>query len=148
MMIFIFLALFGNPETNEQYIQCNLLNAKICEIVFGIPASVQIAQGIIESGGGQSYIGKEANNHFGMKHYSKDCSYITTESGTKWKAFSTVFFGYWVHAKFLSEHYTSGCHKSAAYWANFKGYGGFAYWKHIHKIIKQQKLEKYDLHRG
>jgi flagellum-specific peptidoglycan hydrolase FlgJ len=145
-MIYIFLAFFGTSNTHEQYIQCNLLNAKICEIVFGIPVSVQIAQGIIESGCGKSHIGT-FNNHFGMKHYSKDCSYIVTESGTKWKAFSTVFFGYWVHAKFLSEHYASGCHKSAAYWANFKGYGDSGYWKHIYKIIKQQNLERYDVHR-
>lgn len=34
---------------------------------FGIPASIILAQGILESGSGQSYLAREANNHFGIK---------------------------------------------------------------------------------
>ena len=33
----------------------------------GIPASITLAQGILESGSGKSYLAKEANNHFGIK---------------------------------------------------------------------------------
>lgn len=146
-MIYIFLAFFGATNTHEQYIQCNLLNAKICEIVFGVPTSIQIAQAIVESGGGKSNIAHTAKNHFGMMHFSQDGQFITSESGTKWKAFDTVFQGYWEHARFLSEHYQSGCRKSASHWANFKGYGANAgYWAFIYKIVKQKKLEQYDIH--
>ncbi len=33
----------------------------------GIPASITLAQGLLESGAGQSLLAKEANNHFGIK---------------------------------------------------------------------------------
>jgi hypothetical protein len=34
---------------------------------FGIPASITLAQGILESGAGTSILAKKANNHFGIK---------------------------------------------------------------------------------
>lgn len=33
----------------------------------GVPASITLAQGILESGGGNSWLAKTANNHFGIK---------------------------------------------------------------------------------
>lgn len=37
---------------------------------FGIPASIILAQGILESGAGKSRLATEANNHFGIKCYT------------------------------------------------------------------------------
>ena len=34
---------------------------------YGIPASIKLAQAILESGNGSSYLAREANNHFGIK---------------------------------------------------------------------------------
>ena len=34
---------------------------------YGIPASITLAQGILESAGGESYLARKANNHFGIK---------------------------------------------------------------------------------
>jgi LysM repeat protein len=34
---------------------------------YGIPASITLAQGILESASGTSYLAKQANNHFGIK---------------------------------------------------------------------------------
>ncbi len=34
---------------------------------YGIPASIKLAQALLESGNGNSYLAKEANNHFGIK---------------------------------------------------------------------------------
>jgi LysM repeat protein len=34
---------------------------------YGIPASITLAQGLLESGSGNSTLAKEANNHFGIK---------------------------------------------------------------------------------
>jgi len=35
---------------------------------YGIPASVTLAQGILESGSGQSELSRKGNNHFGIRH--------------------------------------------------------------------------------
>lgn len=37
---------------------------------FGIPASITLAQGILESGAGRSTLAREGNNHFGIKCHS------------------------------------------------------------------------------
>ena len=37
---------------------------------FGVPASITLAQGILESSVGQSKMAREANNHFGIKAYN------------------------------------------------------------------------------
>ncbi|MFK7935157.1 MAG: glucosaminidase domain-containing protein [Saprospiraceae bacterium] len=37
----------------------------------GVPASIKLAQGILESNSGKSYLARRANNHFGMKCGSK-----------------------------------------------------------------------------
>ena len=39
---------------------------------FGVPASITLAQGILESSVGQSKMAREANNHFGIKAYNWD----------------------------------------------------------------------------
>ena len=40
---------------------------------FGIPASITLAQGLLESNVGESKLAVENNNHFGMKCFSKTC---------------------------------------------------------------------------
>ena len=40
---------------------------------YGIPASIILAQGLLESNAGESALSKSANNHFGMKCFSKTC---------------------------------------------------------------------------
>ena len=37
---------------------------------YGVPASITLAQGILESGSGKGRLSKEANNHFGIKCHS------------------------------------------------------------------------------
>lgn len=54
-----------NPA--ESYIE-RFKNIAISEMnSSGIPASITLAQGILESGNGNSRLAKEANNHFGIK---------------------------------------------------------------------------------
>ena len=61
----------GQPEgdrlTAEQYIQQwkEVAVRKMKE--HGIPASITLAQGLLESGNGNSKLAREANNHFGIK---------------------------------------------------------------------------------
>lgn len=40
---------------------------------FGIPASITLAQGLLESGAGRSSLATRNNNHFGIKCFSKSC---------------------------------------------------------------------------
>lgn len=40
---------------------------------FGIPASITLAQGLLESGAGNGKLVKDTNNHFGIKCISKTC---------------------------------------------------------------------------
>jgi LysM repeat protein len=56
-----------NKTSKEEYIQLykDIAIAEMNE--FGIPASITLAQGILESGNGNSLLAKEAKNHFGIK---------------------------------------------------------------------------------
>ncbi len=55
----------GTPT--EQYIQLYGPIAQNEMRLYGIPASITLAQGILESGSGQGRLSVEANNHFGIK---------------------------------------------------------------------------------
>ncbi|MEM9920781.1 MAG: glucosaminidase domain-containing protein [Bacteroidota bacterium] len=41
---------------------------------YGVPASIKMAQALIESNAGNSLLAKNNNNHFGIKCFSKKCS--------------------------------------------------------------------------
>lgn len=70
ILILLFqLALFGNPGYAQQkeYIE-KYKDVAIREMkAYGIPASITLAQGILESASGTSYLATKANNHFGIK---------------------------------------------------------------------------------
>jgi flagellum-specific peptidoglycan hydrolase FlgJ len=79
----------------------------------GIPASIILAQGLLESGAGQSDLAKDANNHFGIKcnsnwtgktYYKKDDDYkngVLTESC--FRKYNSVAESYYDHAEFLHD---------------------------------------------
>lgn len=68
-----------NPSTQKNVITSDLINGYVFHYKdiamnnmknFGIPASIILAQGILESGAGQSNLAVNANNHFGIKCYT------------------------------------------------------------------------------
>lgn len=63
----VFAQLPSNRITREEYIELykDIAIEKMNE--FGIPASITLAQGILESGNGNSSLAKNAKNHFGIK---------------------------------------------------------------------------------
>lgn len=66
----LFLGLFAqaqNWNSEEQYIQRFATIAVEQMEKYKIPASITLAQGLIETGGGQSRLAQEGNNHFGIK---------------------------------------------------------------------------------
>ncbi|RLD73772.1 MAG: N-acetylmuramoyl-L-alanine amidase [Bacteroidetes bacterium] len=66
-VILPFLLLSQDRMSTEEYIELykNIAIKKMKE--YGIPASITLAQGILESGSGNSKLARIANNHFGIK---------------------------------------------------------------------------------
>lgn len=71
----------------------------------GVPASITLAQGIIESASGNSYLAREGNNHFGIKcHKSWQGERIYTDDDAKnecFRKYKTVEESYQDHSDFL-----------------------------------------------
>lgn len=67
----LFLSLFGlavqAQSAREDYINKWFSIAQAEMLEHGIPASITLAQGILESASGQSELAKKSNNHFGIK---------------------------------------------------------------------------------
>lgn len=73
-LIFVFFCALSAPaQTKHQryldYIERYKTVALQHEKEFGVPASITLAQGLLESSVGQSKMAQEANNHFGIKAY-------------------------------------------------------------------------------
>ncbi len=61
------------PEMAEAYItQFSRVAVEEME-KFGVPASISLAQGLVESRAGDSKLARRNNNHFGIKCFSKKC---------------------------------------------------------------------------
>ena len=67
LLLLVPLALSAQKTTVEEYIETYKEIAMKEMQDHGIPASITLAQGIIESGAGNSALAREANNHFGIK---------------------------------------------------------------------------------
>ena len=75
---------------------------------FDIPASITLAQGILESGNGESRLAREGNNHFGIKcHNNWNKKTIIADDDKKGECFrkySKVSESYRDHSLFLTEN--------------------------------------------
>ena len=73
---------------------------------YKIPASITLAQGLLESGAGQSDLARRSNNHFGIKcHEWKGARVYHDDDlrGECFRKYSTVEQSYTDHSKFLAE---------------------------------------------
>jgi hypothetical protein len=70
LAVFIFTIAQGQKITREQYIETYKDVAMEEMRKTGIPASIKLAQGILESGNGNSTLATKGNNHFGIKCHS------------------------------------------------------------------------------
>lgn len=66
-IILLHTALFAQESRDIEYIRKFAYIAVQEQKIHKIPASIKLAQGLIETGGGQSRLAEQGNNHFGIK---------------------------------------------------------------------------------
>lgn len=127
---------------------------------YGIPASVTLAQGMLESSNGESELSRLGNNHFGikataswLKNGGEYLVYTDDKPNEKFCKYSSVADSYEHHSKFLANNqryakcfqllpddykgWTKGIAKA--------GYAsGMGYAAHLQDIIERNGLQKYD----
>ena len=72
---------------------------------YHIPASITLAQGLLESGAGKSELARESNNHFGIKCHSWDGKrtyHDDDEAGECFRVYKSVKDSYEDHSIFLA----------------------------------------------
>ena len=127
---------------------------------YGIPASVTLAQGILESGSGQSELSRKGNNHFGIKASSswlesggRYLVYTDDKPNEKFCQYASVADSYEHHSLFLkgNSRYSSLFALSPddyVGWTNGLQKAGYAtsksYASSLQSVIKSNGLDKYD----
>mgnify|MGYP006278287489 CR=1 FL=1 len=147
----------GQKMTREEYIEKykDIAIEKMME--YRIPASITLAQGILESGDGNSDLARKANNHFGIKCH-KDWRGKTFRQDDDlpnecFRKYDRVEDSYRDHSYFLTERdrYADLFRLDITDykgWAHGLKKAGYAtspvYPKILIKIIEENKLYKYD----
>lgn len=128
--------------------------------LYGIPASVTLAQGILESASGQSRLAQNENNHFGIKATQSWIAgggryglYTDDKPNEKFCSYDSVGDSYAHHSRFLkgNSRYAS-CFKLDADdyrgWAQGLDKAGYAtagkYAPALISIIERNDLQRYD----
>lgn len=122
---------------------------------YGIPASVTLAQGIIESANGKSTLAETANNHFGVKGTFNGAYVVANDDkpNEKFKKYDNVGQSYEDHSKVLmasryQKFVSSLSPDDYKGWAAGIKKGGYAtdsnYVSTIVGVIEGNNLQKYD----
>lgn len=121
----------------------------------GIPASITLAQGLLESRAGQSYLATRGNNHFGIKCHKWAGEAVEYDDSLKhdcYRKYETAEESFNDHAKFLKgkrygplyEHHVSKYRQ----WAHGLRRCGYAedpaYPQKLIALIEQYELYKFD----
>jgi len=156
-IFFIFFVCFGFSQNIKDYIK-KYNGLAISEMhLYGIPASITLAQGILESASGTSKLAVEANNHFGIKcHVGWDGPSIYHDDDHEQECFrkyNTVDQSFRDHSLFLSERKRylflfSLRRTDYRGWAKGLQQAGYAtsktYAKKIIQLINDYNLSQYD----
>lgn len=143
--------------TRQEYVNTYAPAAVQEMLISGVPASITLAQGILESGDGNSVLAKVARNHFGIKCHGlwegEKYYHDDDAKGECFRVYTTVFDSYRDHSEFLRTRdryanlfklkltdYKGWAHglKSAGYATNPK------YPELLIKIIEENDLTQYD----
>ena len=140
-------------QTREEYIDRYKSIAVAHMERYGIPASITMAQGILESDCGNSWLSLQSNNHFGIKckrNWTGDKVYYDDDAkGECFRSYPSVEASYRDHAEFLDSQprydslfaYSSDDYKS---WARGLKAAGYAtapdYAQRLTRIIEENQL--------
>lgn len=98
----------GGKNDSEKYLQTYSAIAVKQMEKYGIPASIILAQGLLESGAGKSKLAIEANNHFGIKADSrwegKTISHFDNGNWHKFRVYRNAEKSFEDHSLFLSNN--------------------------------------------
>ncbi|MBS1549906.1 MAG: glucosaminidase domain-containing protein [Bacteroidetes bacterium] len=141
-------------KTEDQYIQ-NFAQFAVEEMEkYHIPASITLAQGLLETGGGQSRLAQEGNNHFGIKcketWTGKSMKHTDDAPNECFRVYDSPRESYEDHSKFLVErkHYAKLFEldpKDYRAWAHGLKKAGYAT-NPRYAYILLSKIEKYKLY--
>ena len=145
-----------NQSYAEQYAEAAMEQMKR----YGIPASVILAQGILESSNGESELSRLGNNHFGikataswLKNGGEYLVYTDDKANEKFCKYDTVADSYEHHSRFLANNQRyAQCFKLSP--DDYKGWttqiakagyaSGMGYATSLQQIIERNGLQKYD----
>jgi len=164
--LFLITIMIGNLQANavaDKYISEYSPIAESEMMRVGIPASIKLAQGLLESNWGRSTLATKANNHFGIKcgsswqgkeMYREDDDY--TSSGklmqSCFRAYDSAFESYMAHSDFLLRKRYAPLFELSTLdykaWAHGLKKAGYAtdpnYPKKLIQIIEKYELHKLD----
>ena len=145
-----------NETYAEQYVEYAMEQMRR----YGIPASVTLAQGILESSNGESTLAQKENNHFGIKATQSWIDgggryglYTDDKPNEKFCSYDSVADSYEHHSRFLAGNKRyAGCFALQADdyrgWAKGLERAGYAtggnYANSLISIIERNGLDKYD----
>ncbi|MEM1216305.1 MAG: glucosaminidase domain-containing protein [Bacteroidota bacterium] len=128
-------------------------------VAHGIPASITLAQGLLESNIGESRLARENRNHFGIKCFSKTCSkghcsnFNDDHHKDFFRIYGSVKESYHAHSKLLQKSRYKGLYKLRKNdyrgWAHGLKKAGYAtdpkYAEKLIRIIEDLELYQYDV---
>lgn len=127
------------PKDAKSYLELYAKLAIEADSLYDIPASITLAQGILESNSGKSKMALNKNNHFGIK------------SGSSYKTYESVLDCFIHHSDILNRRYKKKVSDKSSYiaWANALQKNGYAedplYSQKLISTIKKYNLSKYDV---
>jgi LysM repeat protein len=157
LALLLCLTAWGQKMTRSQYIEKYAATAVREMKATGIPASITLAQGCLESGNGNSTLATKANNHFGIKcHNNWNGKTIRHDDETKNECFRSYrnadesfrdhsdFLRYRDRYAFLFELEPTD-YKGWAYGLQKAGYAtAKTYATSLIRIIEENELWRYD----
>ncbi len=163
LLISIFFVATKAQNRNQaylNYIQQYADEAMTSQKNYGIPASIKLAQGLLESGAGQSELARKSNNHFGIKCHNwagQGTTHDDDAKGECFRKYNTVLESYNDHSDFLRTRtryanlfdLSQTDYKGWAHGLKRAGYAtdpSYAY--KLINIIELYELHKYDLQAG